>query len=135
MNEIPLHWLPIVAAAVLRVIIGFLWYAPFTFGPQFMHLTGCSEAEMKARLPKAMLSDGIGALIMSFILVHAVYYAGARTPATGAAVGIFNWIGFILVTHFSLVAYEKRPFRLFLLNNGYQFISLAAMGALLAAWR
>jgi len=135
MTEIPLNWLAIATAAAVRLILGFLWYAPFAFGPQFMRLTGCSPEEMKTRLPRAFLSDVIGALIMSFILAHAVYYAGAATPATGAAVGIFNWLGFILVTHFALVAYEKRPFGLFVLNNGFQLLSLAAMGALLGGWR
>jgi hypothetical protein len=112
MQEIPLNWLAIFAAAAIRVVIGFLWYAPFAFGPVFMRFTGCTEQEMKTRLPGGLLSDVIGAIIMSFILVHAVYYAGASTPATGIAVGLFNWVGFILVTHFALVAYEKRPFKL-----------------------
>jgi hypothetical protein len=88
---------------------------------------------MMARLPAAILSDVVGAVIMTFILAHAVYYAGAVTWATGAAVGLFNWLGFIAVTHFALVMYEKRPFKLFLINNGYQALSLAVMGALLAA--
>lgn len=134
MKEIPLNWVAILLAAAVRIVIGFLWYAPFSFGPVFMRLTGCTEQEMKARLPGALVSDVIGALLMSFILAHAVYYAGASTPLTGVAVGLFNWLGFIAVTHFALVAYEKRPFKLFLLNNGYQALSLAAMGAILASW-
>ncbi len=111
-----------------------LWYAPPTFGPAFMRLTGCSPEEMKARLPRAIVSDLVGSLIMAFILVHAVHYAGAQTWLTGAAVGLLNWLGFIAVTHFALVAYEKRPFRLFVINNGYQALALAIMGAILAIW-
>jgi hypothetical protein len=90
---------------------------------------------MKARLPAALVSDIIGSLIMSFILVHAVYYAGASTVGQGVAVGLFNWLGFVLVTHFGLVAFEKRPMRLFAINMGFQALSLAVMGALLATWQ
>ena len=134
MHEIPLNWAAILVAAVVRTVIGFLWHAPFAFGPAFMRLTGCGEAEMKARLPAAVLSDLIGSLIMSFILVHAVYYAGARTAPTGVAVGLFNWLGFVAVTHFGLVAFEKRPFKLFAINTGCQAVALAVMGAILATW-
>jgi hypothetical protein len=133
MREIPMHWLPMLIAVGIRVILGMIWYSPAVFGPSFMRLTGCSEEEMKARLPVAITTDIIGAVIMTFILAHAVYYAGATSWGTGIAVGLFNWLGFIAVTHFSLVMYEKRPFKLFLINNGYQALSLAAMGAVLAA--
>lgn len=133
MHEIPMHWLPMLAAVLVRVILGAIWYSPVAFGPAFMRLSGCSEQEMKARLPLAAASDLIGAIIMTFILAHAVYYAGATSWGTGAAVGLFNWLGFVAVTHFALVMYEKRPFKLFLVNNGYQALSLAGMGAALAA--
>ena len=33
--------------------------------------------------------------VMAFVLLHAVHYAGATTIGTGAAVGFFNWLGFI----------------------------------------
>jgi hypothetical protein len=38
MKEIPLHFLPILVAAVVRVVIGGLWYSPLLFGPPFMRL-------------------------------------------------------------------------------------------------
>jgi hypothetical protein len=89
---------------------------------------------MRRRLPKAVLSDFIGALIMAFILVHAVHYAGATTWLTGLAVGLLNWLGFVAVTHFALVMYEKRSIELFAINMGFQALTLAIMGAVLAAW-
>lgn len=132
MQEIPFNWPMIGAAILVRVVIGAIWYSRLVFGPAFMRLTGCTEEEMKRRLPMAVLSDIIGSFLMAFILYHAVYYAGARTMGAGVAVGLFNWLGFVAVTHFALVMYEKRPFKLFLINNGYQALTLAIMGALLA---
>ncbi len=134
MQEFPINYLAVLIAAAVRVVVGAIWYSPVIFGPAFMRLAQCSEAEMKARLPRAVISDVIGSLIMAFILVHAVHYAGATTWLTGVAVGLLNWFGFIAVTHFALVMYEKRPFRLFLINNGYQALALAIMGAVLAVW-
>ena len=134
MQEFPINFLAVVVAAIVRMIVGMIWYSPILFGPAFLKLAGCSPEEMKARLPRAVVSDLVGSLIMAFILVHAVHYAGAQTVLTGIAVGLLNWLGFIAVTHFALVVYEKRPFRLFVINNGYQAIALAIMGAILAIW-
>jgi Protein of unknown function (DUF1761) len=134
MQEFPINFLAVVAAAAVRMAVGMLWYSPIAFGPTFLRLTGCTPEEMKARLPKGILTDAVGSLIMAFILVHAVHYAGATTLATGAAVGLLNWLGFVAVTHFALVIYEKRPPRLFLVNTGYQAIALLLMGAILAVW-
>jgi len=32
------------------------------------------------------------------------------------------------------VTYERKPVKLYLLNNGYQLVSILAMGAILAVW-
>lgn len=97
-------------------------------------LTHCTPEKMKARLPKIVPADLITSYIMAFLLVHAVHYAGANSIAQGAAVGFFNWLGFIAVTMFMTTLYEKRPFKLFLINSGFQLLSLLMMGAIVAAW-
>lgn len=134
MQEFPINWLAVLVAAIVKQAIGTAWFSPVLFGPTWMKLVGCDQAEMKARLPKIVPLDIIGALIMAFVLVHAVHYAGATTLVTGAAVGFFNWLGFIAVTTFGHVLYEKRPVKLFLIDNGYLLIALLLMGAILAIW-
>jgi uncharacterized protein DUF1761 len=134
MQEFPINYLAVLVAALARIVVGMAWYSPPAFGPTFMRLTNCSPEEMKARLPRAIVSDVVGSLVMAFILVHAVHYAEAQTWLTGAAVGLLNWFGFIAVTQFALVMYEKRPLQLFWINNAYQALALAIMGAILAIW-
>jgi hypothetical protein len=134
MQEIPINWLAVLVAAIVKMAIGALWYSPLLLGPRWMALTNCTDADMKARLPRLLVFDFIASLIMAFVLLHAVYYAGARTLATGAAVGFFNWLGFIATVTFGLTIYEKRPWPLFLIANGFQLVSLVVMGAILAAW-
>ncbi len=71
---------------------------------------------------------------MAFVLVHAIRYAGAVTVPQGLAVAFFNWLGFVAVVTIATVTYERKPFRLFLLNNAYLLLSLLVMGAILAVW-
>jgi hypothetical protein len=89
---------------------------------------------MKAGMVRALAVECIGSLIMAFVLVHAVRYAGATTPLQGMAVGFLNWLGFVAVVTIGSVTYQRRPFGLFLLINGYLLISLVVMGAILAVW-
>ena len=81
-----------------------------------------------------LLADRIGSVVVAFVLVHAVHYAGAPGWAQGAAVGFFNWLGFVATVTLGITLYERKPFALFVITNGWQLISLLAMGAMLAAW-
>ena len=49
-------------------------------------------------------------------------------------VGFFNWLGFVAVATLGSVTFEKRPLKLYLINNGYLFLALLLMGAVLAIW-
>lgn len=134
MREIPIHFVPILAAAIVRMAIGALWYSPALFLPAWHRVSGVSEAEMKSGMARAVTIDFIGSLIMAFVLLHAVKYAGAESAVQGMAVGFFNWLGFIAVVTIGTVTYLRKPFQLFLVQNGYLLLSLLAMGAILAVW-
>ena len=134
MREIPIHFFPLLAAALARMAIGALWYSPILFLPTWHRVSGVSEAEMKGGMGRAIAIDFVGSLIMAFVLLHAVKYAGAATASQGMAVGFFNWLGFIAVVTIGTVTYLRKPFQLFLVQNGYLLLSLLAMGAILALW-
>ncbi len=134
MQEFPINWWAVVVAALVKMIIGAIWYSPALFGPRWSRLSGISDADVKQRLPKLLASDLLASLIMSFVLLHAVHYAGAATIGTGAAVGFFNWLGFVATVTYGLTLYEKRPLGLFWIANGFQLISLLLMAAILAIW-
>jgi len=134
MQHFPINYLALVVAAIARFLFGWLWYSPLLFGKTWMSLTNCSPEEMKRRMPLLASLDLISNFVMSFVLVHAVHYAGATNAGQGAAVGFFNWLGFIATVTLMATLYEKRPLKLFWINNGFQLISLLIMGAIVAVW-
>jgi len=103
-------------------------YSPALFGPSWCKLTGVSEAEMKASLVQALIPEVIGSALMAFVLVHAVHYTGAHNWAQGAAVGFFNWLGFVAVATLDSVMFQKRPWQFYLIQNGYLLLALALDG-------
>jgi uncharacterized protein DUF1761 len=134
MQSFPINWWAILVAVVVKEALGALWYSPVLLGPAWCALAGVSEEEMKAGLVKALIPDVIGAFVMAFVLVHALHYAGAMSLGQGAAVGFFNWPGFVAVATLGSVTFEKRPLKLYLINNAHWLIALLVMGAILAIW-
>jgi hypothetical protein len=135
MQSFPINYLALLVAALVRMAMGALWYSPALFVNQWLALVNQTPEDMKAGMGKNIVTDLIGSFIMAFVLVHAVHYAGATTIGQGVAVGFFNWLGFIATVTLSTVNYEKRPTMLWVINNGYQLITLAIMGAIVAVWR
>ena len=134
MLEIPINWWAVVVAAVVKFVLGALWYSPPLFLRPWQHLAGVDDAAMRMRMPLALPTDALGSLIMAVVLVHAVRYAGVRGWGQGAALGFFAWLGFIAVTQVPATIYEGRSWRFFAINAGYLLVALLLMGAILAAW-
>jgi len=134
MRELHLHLFPILAAAVARIALGALWYSPVLFLTPWMKMTGIGEQQMKQGMGGKIAGDIVGSLLMALVMAHMVAWAGAMDAVVGMAIGFLCWIGFVAVATIHTVTYEKRPFKLFALHNGYNLASLLAMGAILAVW-
>jgi hypothetical protein len=134
MQPVPIHAGPFIVAVLVKIIVGSLWYSPALFLKEWQRLAGVPDEQLKGGMAKAMTTWIVGALLMAFVLAHAVYYAGAHSFAAGAAVGFFNWLGFILVVLLDDWAAAKRPFKLLVINAGANLVSLVLMGAILGGW-
>jgi hypothetical protein len=119
---------------------GFSEYGPL-FGKQWLTLSGVSLEKIDAAKPGTGKRYGIaalGSLAMSYVLAHALVFAGSYLAVSGISAGLmagfWNWLGFIAPVTLGSVLWEGKPWRLWLLNNGYQLTSLLAMGVILALW-
>jgi hypothetical protein len=135
MQPFPMNFVALALAALAKTVIGAIWYSPVLFGAKWLKFVQCSEEDLKRGMPKALVVDIIGNFVMAFVLVHATHYAGAATAAQGAAVGFFNWLGFVAVSTLFSVTFEKRPFALWTINNGFQLIGIVVMGIIVTVWR
>jgi hypothetical protein len=134
MQHVSINFLAVLAATFARMVLGAIWYAPPVFGRAWMALAGRTPADMRALMPKALAVDLVTSLVIGLVLSHAVRYAGAIGIDQGAEIGFCAWLGFIATTTAGIAVYENRPFRLWLITNGWQAVSLVVMGAILGAW-
>jgi len=125
----------VVVAALAGYILGGLWYGPL-FGKTWRGLAKADEAKPT---PSVIVIGLAGSLLMSYMLAHALLYANAYHRASGITTGFvaggLTWLGFIAPVTVGSVLYEKKPWTLWFLNNGYWLASLLLMGVILAAWK
>lgn len=126
------NWLAVVVAALSGFAIGSLWYGPI-FGKAWMRLTGMTK-EKGAQASMAVTFGGAYAL--NFLAAagiamlngsHTGWLFGLHTGLAGAFFFVAPALGVIYL-------FEQQPFRLWLVNAGYQLFNFSAMGAIVGAW-
>ncbi|MES2964067.1 MAG: DUF1761 domain-containing protein [Bdellovibrionota bacterium] len=135
----------ILVAAVIAFVFGGLWYGP-VFGKTWGRLMGMdmSKPPPAAVLRRAMILQSIGLLLTSFVMAHfnqawrpSVWGAGtdASPLIYGFFGGFFAWIGFYIPMQLGKVSWEGRPWRLFVINTGHDFVTLMLISQITAWWR
>ena len=129
-----INWLSALVAALTGFVIGSLWYGPALFQKAWMQLTGITrEQGRKASIP---LTFG-GAYVLNLIAaagLSALIGPERIGAVCGALYGAFAGLFFIATWLGVIYLFEMRPFRLWLINAGYQAVNFAAMGAVVGAW-
>jgi hypothetical protein len=132
--EVPVNYPAVLVAAIASYAIASIWYG-VVFRKQWMQLTGISD--MKPA-PMSMVLPFVGSLVMSYVLTHSIAFGNAYVHTSGVNGGLmggfFNWLGFIAPVTLMGVVYEKRSWKLWILDNGFWLLSLLVMGAILSAW-
>jgi hypothetical protein len=125
-----LWWVSIVAATAAAFVIGGIWYSPAVFGRQWMSLNGFTEEDLSRRHMGRVF--GLSFALALVMTVNLAAFLGPSPSlgfciAAGAAAGV-GWSAAGLGV---IYLFEGRPFRLWLINGGYQAVTLAAIGAVL----
>lgn len=132
-----LNMMAVIAAAVVNIVLGFLWYGPL-FGKEWMKLMGITEKMkkegMKRPMGKTYAVMAVSALIMSYVLGNFVDYVGATTFGAGIMLGATLWIGFFATSMVGSVLWENKPVKLYMLNTLYYLVALSLMAGIQAVW-
>ena len=133
--------LAVLVVIIANMVLGSLWYGPL-FGKPWMRLMGLKAADVKkmkseqgkAAGRKAMIGMIVVSVIWALVLAWILELAGAPDAKAGALWGALLWLGLVATNSFNSVLFENKPFKLWLLNNGYNLLSLVIAGAILGAW-
>jgi hypothetical protein len=123
----------VIVSGVLQWLLGMVWYGGI-FRKSWRKLVGLAEGEKVKNGALGMVSSLIACLILSFVLINVVSWAGAATATQGAKLGTVCWFGFMAPPLFAQHIFEGRRVNLFAINAAYWLLAMALGGGLLAAF-
>ena len=134
MENVSINFSAVVAAALSMFIIGGLWYSPSLFGRLWAKENGFTDEFIKGgNKPKIFLGSFVLSLIMSFNL--AGFVSGYEDWTWGPLGGFLAGFGWVAMGIGVLYFFERRSFKLFLINAGYFTVSFLIMGLILGIWK
>lgn len=141
MFNVPVNFLAVVVCAVANMILGMLWYGPL-FGKKWMELVGMTPKkteEAKKGMVNSYAITFLLSLLAAYVLDHFIWFTspGSVTVTIGIKTAIWAWVGFVATTSAANYLYhpDKRPWALYVLDNGYNLVMLVILGIILSVWR
>jgi hypothetical protein len=135
MPSVDINYLAVFVAAVINMVVGWIWYSPSVFAKPWAKEAGIKLKDMGgSNANRSFLIAGLGALVQSYILAHFVSYTAADTVVEGALTGFWLWVGFTAITAAVNYAFAGRSLKLWQIDAGYFLVVLLVNGALLANW-
>ena len=122
----------ILAASVVAMIVGMVWYSPPLFGNLWMEAMGVNPKKAPKMDPKSFGGAFLGALLSASVLAVLIKGLLALTIMDGFAVALWVWLGFYVALELVALSFSaKRSVKLFLVNIGHHLVALLAMSAVL----
>ncbi len=139
MPSVDINWLAIVAAVVVNMVVGFVWYSPALFAKQWSKLTGHKMDEMGDGTQGYVITT-IGAFVQTYILLHFVAFAAYFYPTySDVSVGLFTafwaWLAFVAIPQGVNTIFAGTRKKLWAINTGYFLVVLLINGVLLSVWK
>ncbi|MCK4589731.1 MAG: DUF1761 domain-containing protein [Nanoarchaeota archaeon] len=127
-----MNYLAVLVAGIVGLVVAMIWYAPFLFGKAWIKLAKV-KMDKKGR-PARYFMALIKTLVMAWFIALFLEWLGIASVAGGLVIGFWLWLGFVGTTTFSGVIWGKKPFKLWLLDNGANLLSILIMAAILGVW-
>ena len=131
-------WLPIVVAAIVSFLVGWLWYSPVLFGGVWIKATNMSKADMAKAKQKGMAKSAffgfIAQLVMAWILGVFIFTTASFGVMGGVTVAFWVWLGFVATIGLGTVLWECKPATLFWINMTHWLVAMLIMGGIIGAW-
>jgi hypothetical protein len=131
MDNVQIDLLTVIIAAILNMLIGFVWYSKWVFGAAWMKLHNMKPETKNQKMSLAYA--GLISLVIAYFLAFFEAYLGVTTVTDGMFVGFCMWLGFVATTQISSVVWCKTPFKLFLIDTSCKLLSFLVMSGIIGA--
>jgi hypothetical protein len=130
--DISINYMAVGIAVLANFIIGWLWYGPL-FGKPWATEMGMdiNEKPEAGVMAKGMIFMVIGNFLMAYVLAHDIFVWSLvpgmeenSSMMTAVMTAFFTWLGFYVPTHLGATVWEKKSWKLTIINLSYHFVTL-----------
>jgi hypothetical protein len=131
----------VLVCALVTMVAGFLWYSPVLFANPWMVLMGYDPndktkiAEMQKSAGPSYAMSLVASILSAIVLGKIIEVANVNSALNGMEIGLAIWLGIVTTVQLTGALFSRQPFKLYLINTGYQAVCYLAMGAILGGWR
>lgn len=138
--NVEVNYLAVLLAGVVSMALGFLWYSPLVLGKQWIKERGFTKESLKKaqkEMGKLYALSFVVSLITAYVLSHVMnlseYFFHYPMIQTGLTTAFWMWLGFIMPVQLTGTIFsDKKNWKLFTIDTGYQLVSLIAMAIVIA---
>lgn len=132
-----INFLAVLLAALASFAIGSLWYSPLFFGKGWQKALGLSSADIQNA--NMFLIFGASFILMFIMALGLALFSQGHpgsesTWFNGLTDGLFVALFFVSTSYGVNMLYQRKPFKLWAIDAGYQIVLLSVMGIIIGAW-
>jgi hypothetical protein len=125
------NWLAILVAGVSCFLLGGLWYSPVLFGKAWQRETGLTDERLKNS--NMAIIFGLAFILSLLAAWNFANFLGPRPSLVfGTAVGFSAGLLWVAGSFGINYLFERKSFKLFMINGGYHTLQFTIIGAVLA---
>jgi len=128
-----MNWVAIVAATVVNMVLGSLWFSPMLFQKPWVAMRVDKNPMSGVASPLLYVITAVGALVSAITLDWIIGLAHASSLLGGAIIGLYAGLGFVAPAIPGDNLFNERPFKLYLIVAGFPVVGLLVMGAIIGA--
>ncbi len=123
-------WLPILAAGIVAMVIGFAWYHPKVLGAAWMRMSSITPESVergKKKMPAIVAVAILASMLVAYVMNRFGITWGVYDVIGAVKLGFWSWAGFVVPTMLGVVLWEQKPFTLYLINVSYWLVTFIAI--------
>lgn len=131
-----INWLAVLLAALAYFLLGAIWYSKILFANKWIAYTKINMAD--PNISKGVAGIMFASFIWMFIISLGLAILRAKLDTSGwmsgLKTGLFTGLFFGAAAISISYLYEKRPFGLHLINNGYTILGNIVAAIIIFSW-
>ncbi|HJU75116.1 MAG TPA: DUF1761 domain-containing protein [Gemmatimonadaceae bacterium] len=127
--------LAVFVAALIPMVVGAIWYAPFLFGRAWERAHGYDDPTRMAALQENVTRNYLVAfvtyLVMALVLRFFLYRLAASDARSALQIATLCWLGFVVTVSLTSILFAQQHLSLWGIDGSFQFIYLNLMALVL----